>query len=220
MGTDIYKYQVLAINGRRVVIMFDSSQDSGLALSGDSPAAKAFWVSAVCESESGAFDLEGPACALANHGNFRIPTPSLTLSGVPEGFSMDELNTLLSRFGQLSSYGGGGSRWNASFRTLEQAAKCIEGLNGTEVTAMETGNNGTLRVAYEKLENGPSYITIYDYPESVFEPFIENVELLKVEYEDDYETHGYFETRAVYEITFTKDEYCEHLKVGNSWAGR
>eukprot|EP00923_Selenidium_pygospionis_P041253 GHVN01071474.1.p1 GENE.GHVN01071474.1~~GHVN01071474.1.p1 ORF type:complete len:151 (+),score=38.34 GHVN01071474.1:249-701(+) len=60
----------------------------------------------------------------------------------------------------------------------------------------------------------------YEYPDSCFDIFIDYINLLKIEFQNQYEDYGYYETRAVYEIVFVKKEYGDHLAVGSRWYGR
>ena len=83
MGTDIFKYIVLSIEGREAIIEFYSGQSVGLA-----DLTASFWVDALCSAE-GAFiwadnkygRCRTANCALTRHELFRGPTGDVGLEG-------------------------------------------------------------------------------------------------------------------------------------------
>eukprot|EP00923_Selenidium_pygospionis_P023146 GHVN01040156.1.p1 GENE.GHVN01040156.1~~GHVN01040156.1.p1 ORF type:complete len:142 (+),score=23.58 GHVN01040156.1:260-685(+) len=141
---------------------------------------------------------------------------------MPSDMTSEEVYTLFSPFGRLTCYGCSrdGQPVEISYQTAQEARKAMEEMNGMVITTAAGTKSRELSLVSTNATKGPDYISHYDFPPETFDPFIEKVTLIKVEYEDDSETHGYYETRAIYEVLFTKDEYAEHLKTGAKWYGR
>ena len=80
------------------------------------------------------------------------------------------------------------------------------------------------------MREGPEYVTRYDsYPDSVFAGFVQNVELLSVDYDcaetpEQWEAAGveenYWNTKARYRVEVTDASFLSHLSAGASWDGR
>ncbi|KAL6077367.1 hypothetical protein QOT17_002246 [Balamuthia mandrillaris] len=222
MGTDIYFYKVLKRDGKVVLIKYKSGQSMGLAPSGKDSEAKAFWVSAVAEQDAGAFKWVShkrvPSCPLTNHPIWRQPNGDILIKNF--NGSMEDLEKLTKPFGRVGCYGmsGGGegqpSEANVSFANAEEAQRAIAALNDVDFNGVK------MTVISKNANEGPEWISHYDYPHSFFEPFIEEVKEVNVDYENDEETEEYLNTSATYEITFKDPSFCEHLHVGLSWWGR
>ncbi|KAL6043678.1 hypothetical protein QOT17_023753 [Balamuthia mandrillaris] len=219
MGTDLYFYKVLKKEGQVVVIKYQSGQSMGLAPAGTSAEAKAFWVSAVAELDSGAFKWVGmtrvPNCALANHPIWRQPNGDIIIKNF-NGSS--DLEKLIEPFGKVYAFGTttfrGETEANVHFSNAEDAQRAIAALNETELNGVK------MQVFSKNATFGPEWISCYSYPTSSFEPFIEEVKEVSVDYENDEDSEDYLNTSATYEITFKDPSFAEHLQVGSSWWGR
>ncbi|KAL6042278.1 hypothetical protein QOT17_024506 [Balamuthia mandrillaris] len=219
---DLYFYSVLQKNGKAVLIQYKSAECMGLAPAGKDLEAKGFWVSAVAELDAGAFKCVGkkrvPSCPLTNHPTWRQPNGDVLIKNFNGG--LEDLIKLAEPFGCADTFGlhsggeGQPSEVSVSFANVEEAQRAIAALNEVHFNGVK------MTVTSKNASQGPEMISHYDYPHSFFEPFIEEVEEVNVDYENDEETEEYLNTSATYQVTFKDPSFCEHLHVGLSWWGR
>lgn len=244
MGTDIYRYKVLSIDGNVANFEFYSGQSLGLA---DLNAA--FWVGALCDA-NGAFvydSVEGlrkANCPLSQHAIFRKPSGDVMIEGESLN-SMQDVEKLLKKVNGIiqnkdadskpllcGSYGcrGGGqfkAIGNASFNSALEAQAIVDCVND-----LEKDKSAPLDVYFKTVRNGPEWISQYDgYPKGTFENFVESVELLEVYYDsldfDDIDAwkktgveENYHNTKAKYKLVMKSPEFLEHVKETEEWDGR
>eukprot|EP01068_Selenidium_serpulae_P000297 Selendium_serpulae@DN1044_c0_g1_i1.p1 len=237
MGTDLYLYKCISKKGNKVVIHFQSGQ-SGLPPKGNAVWTKAFWVTAILELESGAWDKDTRAacCPLSTHQAWKVKNGQISVMNCPQ-MDMGELKALIKPFGHTRVLAMSGKMMFACdddddedagskpasaiahFSSLESAVECKAALNGKSVKNSK-GVEKVLNVEFENLREGkPDFINHYTFEHEIFAQFLENVEELNVEYDED-ESRGYWDTAATYELTFTDEKWCEHLREGRDWAGR
>lgn len=214
MGTDIYRYVILSIEGKEVVIEFYSGQSVGLA-----EMSAAFWVDMLCSAD-GAFSNRLPNCALTSHQLFRMPSGEVRIQGGEMMKSMEDVKTLLERvnaeigtnleiekhkspaeddtinndarrtgsdpltFGAYGFYGDGSEGTGMIHFNTVVEAK-------TFIDHVNKGEDGSTAY-FRTVKDGPEWISQYDgYPEGTFEHFVERVELLEVFYEDIEDDDGW-----------------------------
>ncbi|KAL6055778.1 hypothetical protein QOT17_016571 [Balamuthia mandrillaris] len=157
-----------------------------------------------------------PNCALASHPIWRQPNGDVIIKNF--NGSSEDLEKLIEPFGQVHAFGTstfrGETEANVHFSNAEEAQKAIAALHETELNGVK------MQVFSKNATFGPEWISCYSYPTSSFEPFIEEVKEVSVDYENDEESEDYLNTSATYEITFKDPSFAEHLQVGNSWWGR
>ncbi|KAL6050469.1 hypothetical protein QOT17_019780 [Balamuthia mandrillaris] len=128
-----------------VLIKYKSGQSMGLAPAGKDSEAKAFWVSAVAEQDTGAFKWVShkrvPSCPLTNHPIWRQPNGDILIKNF--NGSMEDLEKLTKPFGRVGCYGmsGGGegqpSEANVSFANAEEAQRAIAALNEVDFNGVK-----------------------------------------------------------------------------------
>mmetsp|Transcript_34015 Transcript_34015/g.38651 ORF Transcript_34015/g.38651 Transcript_34015/m.38651 type:complete len:219 (-) Transcript_34015:111-767(-) len=218
MGTDIYYYTVISKDGKILKINYKSGQECGLAED-----TKGFWVTALCEMDTGAYKFDNNYkyvgnCPLTSHPFWKaIPFeyyPSVVIDNVKDNV-FDEFGKVIEGFGSYSSMGSSGGVFSVKYRDAASATKCMNTLNGSPDFAQEG----------KVLEVKPSGLDVpvnhYDLPESCFEQWISSITLDNVVKEcsqDDEE--DYWDTVANYTIEVTDEKWIEHLSEGMSWAGR
>eukprot|EP01068_Selenidium_serpulae_P007476 Selendium_serpulae@DN4720_c1_g2_i1.p1 len=218
MGSDIYWYKCLSKTGKKVILLYKSAQDGGLGPNGKDEWTKAFWISAVLEFECGAWDMSTMKadCSLAKSEVWRSKNGELKIEGCPK-MEMKEYQAIVEPFGSTTCVSCCG---DVSYSSVEEAENCKAALNGKKLKNKK-GEEGTLKVEFKNLTgDGPDYINHYEFDHELFDPFLDNVEELHVDFVDDYANHGYWETCGTYELTFSDEKWCEHLKVGKEWYGR
>jgi len=213
MGSDLFFYKVLSKNGKIIKIHYTSTQECGLANE-----TKGFWVTAVCESDTGAYEFKFglgqsnyiPNCPLTAHSYWKeIPFeyyPAVRIENVRQDVSK-EIREKIRSFGSFSVMGGSGSHYHVKYRKAESANACLNELNGSPDFAEEG----------KVLEVKPSGLDVpinhYDLPESCFQQWISSIKL------DEIISQG-SETEAIYTLEFTDEKWIEHLSEGMEWAGR
>ena len=243
MGTDIYRYIALTINGNVAIIQFYSGQSVGLG-----NLTPAFWVEALScankafvykySSETGVPSREA-ACPLTQHELFRQPTGQVCLEG-PHVNSMNDVKDLLKKANEVqeqlekeqlsaSSFGftemGDWKKGSIYFDSVSHAQTFIESVK--EHMAKEEKE---IDAYFPTVRDGPQRISLYDgYPDQVFHHFVESVELLTTDYEciekeDEWAEVGvqenYWNTKAKYKIVMTSPEFLEHIQESEEWFGR
>lgn len=218
MGTDLFKYLVEKIEGKTVTIDYKSGQSQGLAPAGNGLDAAAHWVSALAEHEKAfqyASDYKRVAsCPLTQHERWKKATGDVVISGLPD-IAMDDIKHFIANYkGKTRSYGTSWGEGSIAFDTVADAQKFTEEWNGKEYKGETVG------VVFKNVEHGPEWIDQYSRPQEDFEGFVENVEIVKVDYENRDEDQGYYTSSATYKITMTDESYLSHLQVNDTWDGR
>eukprot|EP00041_Stephanoeca_diplocostata_P008511 m.126131 g.126131 ORF g.126131 m.126131 type:complete len:174 (+) comp17353_c0_seq5:175-696(+) len=115
MGSDIYRYTVISIVGNVIVVRYESAQGSSLAPTDPQESSFAFWVCALAELDTGAFEWNDEmkrvaACALAAHNTWRDPTGDIIVKkNGGEPLTMDSIKEMMGEK-LAGSYGTSGGQ--------------------------------------------------------------------------------------------------------------
>eukprot|EP00041_Stephanoeca_diplocostata_P008510 m.126118 g.126118 ORF g.126118 m.126118 type:complete len:235 (+) comp17353_c0_seq3:175-879(+) len=233
MGSDIYRYTVISIVGNVIVVRYESAQGSSLAPTDPQESSFAFWVCALAELDTGAFEWNDEmkrvaACALAAHNTWRDPTGDIIVKkNGGEPLTMDSIKEMMGEklAGSYGTSGGQrGTTGSIGFRSVEDAQAFINDWDGKE------HNNGIIHAYFKNVVDGPEWLSYYDIDHAKALEFIDNVELKETirdeavdgyleEDENQPDLEPYWGTKAIYEITMSDAKYLEHLNEGDRWCG-
>eukprot|EP00041_Stephanoeca_diplocostata_P008509 m.126104 g.126104 ORF g.126104 m.126104 type:complete len:183 (+) comp17353_c0_seq1:175-723(+) len=139
MGSDIYRYTVISIVGNVIVVRYESAQGSSLAPTDPQESSFAFWVCALAELDTGAFEWNDEmkrvaACALAAHNTWRDPTGDIIVKkNGGEPLTMDSIKEMMGEklAGSYGTSGGQrGTTGSIGFRSV--GTDCLKNLVSAE----------------------------------------------------------------------------------------